>query len=127
MKISHDVLEGIIGHPVGSSDERGESRLSRRVAVSKRATVCHRGSAVEIPITILDVSSGGVGFIYSSPLCPGEQFVLRLTGRDGDGVVVECAVRWHMKTGSGRCRIGSEFIQVMDYDEQLQPSKVGSA
>jgi hypothetical protein len=84
--------------------------------LSKRETLCHRRSAVEIPITIVDVSSGGAGFIYSSPLVPGEQFVLRITGREGDGVVVECAVRWQMKTGSGRCRIGSEFIRVMDCD-----------
>jgi PilZ domain len=127
MRVSADVIEEIIGHRVGSLCEQGNNRRSCRIAVSKRATLTHIGSAIQIPITVVNVSAGGVGFIYSSPLVPGELFTLRITGQDGDGVTVECSVRWHMKTGSGRCRIGAEFIRLIDEETNLQPSEAGCA
>jgi hypothetical protein len=122
MKISKDILEGIIGHSVITPDAQDQNRLSRRILVSKRATLAHAGSAVRIPITIVDVAAGGAGFIYLSPLVPGEQFILRVTGRDGNHLTAHCIVRWFMKTCTGRFRIGSEFIRRIDDMRELQPS-----
>ena len=120
MQISTDVFEGIIGHPNVNFDTDGTRRLSSRVAVSKRATLSPTGSTDRIPMTIVDVSVGGVGFIYSTPLTPGEEFILRVTGRSGNSLVVECTVRWCKTTCSGRCRIGAEFMRLIDEENELE-------
>jgi hypothetical protein len=127
MKISNDVFEGIIGHPTATADAKDKNRRTHRIAVSKRATFCHAGSAVRVPITIIDFSLGGVRFIHLSPLLPSEQFILHIAGRDGDQVTVHCLVRWCTKTSSGRFRVGSEFLRLIDNEEALQPLATGRA
>jgi hypothetical protein len=114
MNIANHVLEGIIGHSVVGPNDTGRNRQARRVAVSKRATLSHTGSAVHIPITIIDIAAGGVGFIYLSPLVPGERFILRVNRRNGQPIIAHCMVRWFMKTGNGKYRIGSEFLCLVD-------------
>jgi hypothetical protein len=117
MMIAMDAFEGIVGHAVLVADDPGTNRFSPRVKVSKRARMSY-GSNVTVAVTIIDVSEGGVGFIFLSLLLPDEQFILRVTGRDGDRVGVHCLVRWCQRTGSGRFRIGAEFLRLIDYVPQ---------
>jgi hypothetical protein len=126
MRISTYAFESIIGHSATAQNEPGRNRSSRRVAVSKRTTLAHAGSTQQVPVTIIDVSLGGSSFICLSPLVPDEQFILRITGRDGKRVTVHCLVRWCSRTGSGRFRIGAEFLN-LEEDDVLRPLEMGCA
>ena len=126
MKISSNILAGIIGRQNLNFDKDGTRRFANRVVVSKRATLCRAGSVVRIPITIVDLSNGGVGFINSTQPASGDKIVLRVTDQTGVRLAIECIVRWCKTTGSGRCRVGAEFLTLVEDEEELQPSVVRS-
>jgi PilZ domain-containing protein len=120
MTISTCVFTGIIGHPGIGYEHYDARRLAVRVAVSKRATLSRRGSNGRIPLTIVNVSTNGAGFMYLTPLTAGSQLTLRVTGRTGDHLTIQCIVVWCKKTGSGRFRIGAEFLRLLDQNEDPQ-------
>jgi PilZ domain-containing protein len=120
MKISTNVFAGIIGHPGVGYEHYDARQRAVRIAVSKRATLCQKG-LVRIPLTIVNFSSSGAGFMYLTPLLAGNQFILRATGRTGDHVTIQCIVVWYKKTGSGRFRIGAQFLRLLDQNEEPQP------
>jgi hypothetical protein len=118
MKISTNVFAGIIGHLGVGSEPYDTRRLAERFAVSKRATLSRRGSAVRIPLTIVNLSASGAGFMYLTPVISGSQFTLRVVGRTGDQLVIQCMAVWCKKTGSRRFRIGAEFLRLLDQSEE---------
>ncbi len=120
MKISAEVLEGIIGRSDLNFDQDGTRRFSTRVPASKRGTLSRSGSTVQIPITIADLSTGGVGILFPTRMNSGEKFVLRTTGPTGTRLCVECVVRWCQENANGRHRVGAEFLTLVEDEVELQ-------
>jgi hypothetical protein len=121
MKLSTDILTRIIGRADVNFDQDGTRRFASRVSVTKRATVCRLGSKVPIPVTIVDLSIGGVGLLNITCPAPGDQFILNLCSQTGERISVQCVVRWAMEIANSRYRVGAEFVSLVDADDSQQP------
>jgi len=122
MQISAELVEGIIGQSNVSFDQGGTRRQSYRAPVCRQATLSQRGLMVRVPVTVVDISLGGIGFLHSTALGSGESYLVRIAGQNGDRLAVECVVRWCKPAGSDQYRIGAEFVKLIDDEEELEPA-----
>jgi hypothetical protein len=112
MKLSSDILIGIFGRL--SDDPDGMT--SGGSVVSKRAILSRLGSRVLIPVTIVKVTGDSFGIINLAPIHKGEQFDLRVTGRNGNRLVARCLVIACTRTASKRFWIDAEVLDGAEED-----------
>jgi hypothetical protein len=122
MQFSNEFFQNIVGHSAFALDEHESKRLSHRIGIAKRATLAPGGSTPQVPATVIDLSLGGVGFICLLPCVPAEEFTLRIVGRQGQRIAVQCRVCWCSKSGSGRFQVGAEFLKLVE-QSVIQPSE----
>lgn len=72
-------------------------------------------------VTIVDLSSRGVGLLHREKLRRGQQFVLQLNRPKGKPAMVLCAVAHCRRHGKGIFSVGAEFTCVLNPEVLQDP------
>jgi hypothetical protein len=121
MKISIDILSQIIGQSDPHFEPDGTRRSTNRIPINKRAALCRAGSKVRTPITLTDLGNAGIGFFYAARPANSERIVLHFADASNEPVAIDCMVCWTKDPVNGRCRVGVEFLSVLEKTPELQP------
>src|SRR5439155_25059205 len=112
--LSAETFEQIIGSVKTDKQTGDERRRSVRVGVRGNVTIYllrESDSGLDAAqATVRDISSGGIGLIYNSPLRVGRRFLIRLPRTDDQPLQLVCIVRQCRAVSGGVHLIGAEFV-----------------
>jgi c-di-GMP-binding flagellar brake protein YcgR len=97
-----------------------ERRLFRRLRARGAAAFrpAEKPLATGIPITLVDISHGGVGFIVARQLTVGQQLIIDMQSPIGSArpVSLEAEVRWTLPAGKpGQVRVGCAWMHRLEF------------
>ena len=103
---------------------RRDRRTSRRVAIKRDCKVILIGQShlPEVPVTLHDMSIGGVGMFSKRPIPPGTPIVLPLHVAGDASKLLLCDVKTCRYSHGGLYFVGAEFVQ--SYPDAQREGKV---
>ncbi len=110
------VAVGPVSHHEQGGDKRGAQRSERHASVV--ITVVGAGTPPHAhTVTVRNVSSKGVAILLNQWLPRGDQFVMRLKGREGRVTSLLCNVAHCRRINANLFLVGAEFGRVLAEDE----------
>ena len=103
-------------NPTGGQQGPQEQRRGPRVRVDAQATLLpftERFGLDPLPVSVRDVSAGGVGFLHNRPLPLGEHFGLLLPETTGRPIVILCTITYYQPLAQDLFAIGASFARVL--------------
>lgn len=118
MELSQELFDELVS---GAAFERrsaaAHQRQSPRALLGIEVMVLRLGDGRDgkpEPATLVDLSMRGVGLEMCESIHAGDQFALRLKGRDGSTLWIQCqGVRWSVLDGA-RFSVGATFTRILN-------------
>ena len=112
MSLSESKFRSIMSTLRSDKNKKDEKRRAPRVGVGMRGLVLVHSSRKVYPISIRDLSMGGVGLTCEHRLAAGEHISLVLTKADGKSTHVLYEVRHCREAINGIFDVGAKLVEV---------------
>ncbi|MGD0388978.1 MAG: PilZ domain-containing protein [Tepidisphaeraceae bacterium] len=117
MRLSAQIIQQIVGHPVDHFSGSGRQRALGRVELRNPATIFPiQGDFVGDPIsvTLRDISAETIGLATPQALMPFSSLIVSVPLPDSQLLAIRCRVMRCTRLHDGQFALAAQFVRVVD-------------
>jgi hypothetical protein len=117
MRLSAQLLQQIVGHPVDHFSGSGHQRALGRVAVGSQVSVFPiRGDLLDdpMPATLRDISTETASLTMLQAMMPSARLIVRIPVANGQSVAIRCRIMRCSRQQDFRFSMAAQFQQLVD-------------